>query len=111
MNWICLKCGKEVEASMDICWQCGTSRDGVEDRSFPADYAVTETADGNFSFRIGDLIRLVAWVGVWIWLARFAVYQPHRFEFVFFLCFLLGPLLFVGLLFFLSPDTRKPPCP
>ncbi|MBX6313805.1 MAG: hypothetical protein IRY99_12940 [Isosphaeraceae bacterium] len=38
--WTCPKCGAKVDPSFDVCWQCGTSREGVEDPSFvPADQA------------------------------------------------------------------------
>ena len=30
----CLKCGERLEDGFDICWNCGTSRDGSEDPSF-----------------------------------------------------------------------------
>jgi hypothetical protein len=32
--WTCPKCGEEVDEEFDICWQCGTSPEGVEDPSF-----------------------------------------------------------------------------
>jgi hypothetical protein len=32
--WQCLKCHEESEHSFDVCWACGTSRDGVEDPLF-----------------------------------------------------------------------------
>ena len=32
--WECKKCRERVEGSFDVCWNCGTSRDGVEDPSF-----------------------------------------------------------------------------
>jgi hypothetical protein len=32
--WICPKCKTDVEDPFDICWACGTSRDGVEDPAF-----------------------------------------------------------------------------
>ncbi len=38
--WTCVKCGTKVDPSFDVCWSCGTSRDGLEDPSFvPADEA------------------------------------------------------------------------
>jgi hypothetical protein len=32
--WQCLKCREELEDSFDVCWSCGTSKDGVEDPDF-----------------------------------------------------------------------------
>lgn len=32
--WRCGKCGETVESSFDVCWNCGTSKDGVEDPAF-----------------------------------------------------------------------------
>jgi hypothetical protein len=36
--WTCPKCGAKVDPSFEVCWQCGTTPDGVEDPTFvPAD--------------------------------------------------------------------------
>jgi hypothetical protein len=32
--WQCTKCRESIEDSFDVCWSCGTSKDGVEDPSF-----------------------------------------------------------------------------
>ena len=32
--WTCPKCGTKVDPSFEVCWSCGTSRDGEEDPSF-----------------------------------------------------------------------------
>ena len=32
--WTCQDCKEEVEESFDVCWNCGTSRDGVPDKEF-----------------------------------------------------------------------------
>lgn len=32
--WTCPKCATKVDPSFDVCWQCGTSADGVEDPTF-----------------------------------------------------------------------------
>jgi Putative prokaryotic signal transducing protein len=32
--WTCPKCHTQVDPSFDVCWNCGTSVDGVEDPSF-----------------------------------------------------------------------------
>jgi hypothetical protein len=36
--WTCPKCAAKVDPTFEVCWRCGTSREGVEDPSFvPAD--------------------------------------------------------------------------
>ena len=32
--WTCPKCHAKVDASFEVCWQCGTSADGTEDPTF-----------------------------------------------------------------------------
>jgi hypothetical protein len=32
--WMCGKCREMVESTFDVCWKCGTSKDGVEDPAF-----------------------------------------------------------------------------
>lgn len=32
--WKCSKCGEDVEELFDVCWNCGTTSDGVEDPNF-----------------------------------------------------------------------------
>lgn len=32
--WTCPKCGAKVDPSFDVCWHCGTTRDGIEDPTF-----------------------------------------------------------------------------
>lgn len=32
--WECKKCRERIEGDFDVCWNCGTTRDGVEDPSF-----------------------------------------------------------------------------
>lgn len=32
--WTCPKCGTKVDPSFDVCWNCGTSPEGVEDPGF-----------------------------------------------------------------------------
>jgi hypothetical protein len=32
--WQCVKCREKLEDSFDICWHCGTSKDGTEDPDF-----------------------------------------------------------------------------
>jgi hypothetical protein len=38
--WTCPKCQSKVDPAFEVCWKCGTSREGVEDPTFvPADDA------------------------------------------------------------------------
>ena len=32
--WQCVKCREQLEDSFNVCWSCGTSKDGVEDPEF-----------------------------------------------------------------------------
>jgi len=32
--WKCTKCGEEVQNDFDVCWSCGTTREGVENTEF-----------------------------------------------------------------------------
>jgi uncharacterized protein YbaR (Trm112 family) len=32
--WQCVKCREKLEDGFDVCWNCGTSKDGVEDPDF-----------------------------------------------------------------------------
>ena len=34
--WTCPKCATKVDPSFDVCWNCGTTADGVEDPDFVA---------------------------------------------------------------------------
>jgi hypothetical protein len=34
--WTCPKCGTKVDPSFEVCWKCGTSKEGVEDPNFVA---------------------------------------------------------------------------
>lgn len=40
--WQCTKCGESSEDTFQVCWNCGTSRDGREDPSFARDEAAGE---------------------------------------------------------------------
>lgn len=32
--WICPKCDEQVDDSFEVCWQCGTTEEGIEDPDF-----------------------------------------------------------------------------
>ncbi len=43
--WQCVKCHERLEENFDVCWSCGTSREGIEDASFrKADDFIPEPA-------------------------------------------------------------------
>jgi len=53
--WTCPKCGSKVDPSFEVCWSCGTSRDGVEDPNFvPADAAPTAGSPLDLDMPEGD---------------------------------------------------------
>ena len=33
--WTCKKCSESHEDSFDVCWKCGTSKEGIADPTFP----------------------------------------------------------------------------
>ena len=46
--WQCTKCHSKIEDSFDVCWSCGTTKDGVEDPDFqPADDGDATAAGGS----------------------------------------------------------------
>ncbi len=40
--WTCLKCHEQVEENFEVCWNCGSAKDGTEDPSFRVDDSVTQ---------------------------------------------------------------------
>ena len=34
MTWTCARCHRAIDATLEVCWACGTSRDGVMDPTF-----------------------------------------------------------------------------
>jgi predicted nucleic-acid-binding Zn-ribbon protein len=40
--WTCSRCGEHVERNFDVCWNCGTDRDGNEDPDFFHEWDGTE---------------------------------------------------------------------
>jgi uncharacterized protein YbjQ (UPF0145 family) len=68
--WNCVKCLERVEDSFDVCWKCGTSKDGTEDPAFrgadeardefddpsPFEEAITDRPRGSKSGHPGRLI-------------------------------------------------------
>jgi hypothetical protein len=44
--WICAKCQAEIDAGFDVCWQCGTSREGEADPEFRREIDVATLPEG-----------------------------------------------------------------
>jgi hypothetical protein len=42
--WQCKKCREKLEDSFDVCWNCGTSKEGVEDPGFRREGTGEDTA-------------------------------------------------------------------
>lgn len=85
--WTCPKCRESIADDFDVCWNCGTSRDGTEDPSFEpiaSDAAVPDPGPGTEqdagasappSFAPSDPTRQLVkvatfWHPVEAWLAR-----------------------------------------
>ena len=52
--WTCPKCGTKVDPSFDVCWNCGTTRDGVEDPTFVRADAPPEESPLDLDMPSGD---------------------------------------------------------
>jgi hypothetical protein len=54
--WSCTRCRAKVDNAFEVCWSCGTSRDGEEDPAFiRADDAVSvEDPPSNWDQKLGD---------------------------------------------------------
>ena len=44
--WTCVQCDEQVDAEFDVCWTCGTSSAGVEDKSFEPATAPIRVSEG-----------------------------------------------------------------
>ena len=73
--WTCPKCKMKVDESMDVCWRCGTSVEGVEDPDFvtaedspaiddppiKADMAQSMKSPNRFTIRSTSISSNVTW--------------------------------------------------
>jgi hypothetical protein len=80
--WHCVKCREKIQQNFDICWNCGTTRDGTENPSFrmaddiapepdgcpmdtapdPADLAGTPVFKQAYDLTLDDFARYSVWV-------------------------------------------------
>lgn len=63
--WQCIKCREKLEDDFEVCWNCGTSREGVEDPDFrKADDVRSEemdmAADANTRSVVDDMTAIRA---------------------------------------------------
>ncbi len=52
--WKCANCGEEVEASFDVCWNCGTGKDGTRDPHFAKEGEETSGGQDSENGREGE---------------------------------------------------------
>ena len=62
LPWKCPNCHEEVEHNFDICWRCGTDREGISDPEFAADWdensqAIADEQSSEFDQRVRSCIR------------------------------------------------------
>lgn len=43
--WQCVKCGETIEDTFEVCWNCGTSEEGIEDPTFYSRNALGATSE------------------------------------------------------------------
>jgi uncharacterized membrane protein YvbJ len=64
--WQCKKCGKSAEDQFESCWNCGTSKEGVEDPHFQRAERLlaksgTHRRKGGFAYsRLADIALVVS---------------------------------------------------
>jgi hypothetical protein len=51
-RWVCSKCQTRVEPGFDVCWNCGTSIEGVEDPTF----VVADEAEPEDEAAVGSIL-------------------------------------------------------
>lgn len=75
--WNCSKCAENIEDAFDVCWNCGTSRDGSPDADFKREVDATDASGPDLVFLVRGWLK-TAWLflaappreGVPRWLSR-----------------------------------------
>jgi len=75
--WNCRKCAENIEDAFDVCWNCGTSRDGCLDADFKREVEATDASGPDLAILVRGLLN-TAWCfvaaapreGVPGWLSR-----------------------------------------
>jgi len=61
MHWNCPNCGESIDPALDICWQCGTMRDGSIDPNFAhADDYQPPIIEERPQFHLRTMLKLMA---------------------------------------------------
>jgi len=100
MSWTCKKCRTKVDDAFDVCWQCGTSVDGIEDESFSAEADATPDRDPEPS--TSEVARVerpqsagsFSYIGVW---KKFAVFEGRASRTEFWMFSLFNVVIALGL--------------
>jgi hypothetical protein len=53
--WKCLQCKQDVPGGFEVCWNCGTSEDGVADPHFSKDAESEENAESHAAWQTPEL--------------------------------------------------------
>ncbi|MBC8869648.1 MAG: DUF805 domain-containing protein [Planctomycetes bacterium] len=100
MSWTCKKCRTKVDDAFDVCWQCGTSVDGIEDESFSAEADATPDRDPEPSTSEAARVRRVPSAGsfsyIEVW-KKFAVFEGRASRIEFWMFFLFNVVIALGL--------------
>jgi len=79
--WHCSKCEERIGESFDVCWQCGTSYDGVEDPDFVSETTSDRPDEATpvpWQYSLKTLFGLVFLaalaLGLWYYLGALAVF-------------------------------------
>ena len=66
--WPCPNCTEQVDDQFDVCWNCGTAKDGTTDPDFRVERALAPQDESEdvepIQFRIGHILALTALVAV-----------------------------------------------
>ncbi len=108
--WQCTKCGEEVGHDMDVCWNCGTSQDGVEDPKFRRDDfepppPQTER-EWTYHYTLRSLVLLMSICCVVLGVLHSIQYRMEVLRMIFWLALYALPAAFLLFIFLIAPSKR-----
>jgi hypothetical protein len=111
-NWVCPRCGAEVDAGFEICWSCGTVIDDVDDNStsptedfrisFLEEQTTAHQTDHPVWFNLLGCFFSILLLGL---IAQISFYFHTESQYYFLL--LILPLVLFGLSIAYSVTTRR----